>query len=434
MMTDLQPGTHVEKYEIISEMGAGGMARVFKVRHSMLGSLHALKVLDANFVRDAEVRQRFLSEGQIQARLIHQNIARVTDIIALPGVAGLVVEYVEGLPLDEYIEEFDHAPTINDTKEMFLPLLAALGFAHKNGIVHRDIKPSNIIVAGERGTDLCPKILDFGIAKIAEAALGEDQSAAKRRTRTGARMGTLYYMSPEQVKGAGSVDHRADVYSMAATLYEFATREVPFEGDSEYDTMRRIVEDVPVPPRKLVPGLDPVIEACIIKGLAKDPAHRFQSCEEFAGLLENSGTGTGQRRAQQIHQELPAIERANVVARHATPPPLPVRRDTPPPAEAFVTRPRHEPMARDANLIYPKAKPDSPIAVALLSVCCLSGIGHLVIGQVAKGALIFAGSFVLGMVTGSISLWITWPLAAIDSYLLAKKLKDGKPIEKWEWF
>lgn len=285
----LEIGQLVEKYEILDELGQGGMARVLKVKHTMLGSLHALKVLDQSFVRNADVRQRFLAEGQIQARLVHPNIVRITDVIALPGVAGLVMEFIEGDPLDDYIRAMNRPPSVGEVKAVFIPLLSGLGHAHDNGIVHRDIKPSNFIIA--RGLDgaACPKILDFGIAKIADEALGT--GAAKAHTRTGARMGTLHYMSPEQIKGANTVDCRADIFSVAATLYEFVTQKVAFEGDSEYETMKRIIEDVSVPPREIRPDMDRVIEACLAQGLAKNPDDRFPSCGAFATLLDSAGSG-----------------------------------------------------------------------------------------------------------------------------------------------
>ena len=292
----LEPGDQVEKFEIIEEMGSGGMARVFKVRHVLLGSLHALKVLDQRFVRDADMRQRFLAEGQIQAKLRHPNIVQVTDIIAAPGIAGLVVEFIDGRALDDHIEAMRGPPSHAEVKALFLPLLAGLGYAHDNGVVHRDIKPANILVASEPDGRLVPKIVDFGIAKVLEGGLGEGQ--AKGRTGTGARMGTLHYMSPEQVKGASSVDARADIYSVAATLYEFVTLQLPFEADSEYDTMRNIVESEAPPVRELQPGVDPIIDACVAIGLAKDPGKRFQTCAEFSELLAKAGTGEGASQAR----------------------------------------------------------------------------------------------------------------------------------------
>lgn len=278
---EIGPGATIEKYEIAELLGEGGMARVFKARHTLLGSEHAIKVLDPQLVANDDLRARFLAEGRIQAQLRHPAIVAVTDVIAVPGVAALVAEFVDGPPLDVWIDEHGGTTAPAAIRDVFLPLLDGLGHAHASGVVHRDIKPANILLARSRGGGQVPKIVDFGIAKVA----AESMRGGTGRTRTGAVMGTLAYMSPEQIKGSGDIDHRTDIFSLAATLYEFVTGEVPFEGETDYDTMKQIVEGAPRPLRERVGDLDPAIASCIERGLASAASDRFQSCEEFATAL-----------------------------------------------------------------------------------------------------------------------------------------------------
>ena len=263
------------------------MARVYKARHSVLDTLHAVKVLSPSLVRDPNMRDRFLIEAKILAQLRHDNIPAVTDVIAQPGVAALVMAFIDGPRLDEYRESLSREPTIGEVQAIFGQLLGALHYAHSKEVIHRDIKPQNVIVARDSQGGLQPTLIDFGIAKVG----GESFGSKRRRTRTGAKMGTVDYMSPEQVKGRKDIDERTDIFSIASTLYEFVTGELPFGANSEYDTMEKIVEGRSTPLRQLSPGVDPVIEACVIQGMSTDREVRFGSCAEFAELLEKAGTG-----------------------------------------------------------------------------------------------------------------------------------------------
>lgn len=163
-MASLADGEIIGTYEVLEVMGTGGMATVYRVRHQVLGSEHALKVLDPVLARDPEIRQRFVDEGRIQATLNHPNIVAVTDIVVEPGVAGLVGELVKGLDLDDWIEQEGAKSDAATIKGLFLPILDALAHAHDQGIIHRDIKPSNIIVAT---SDNKVRLMDFGIFKVA---------------------------------------------------------------------------------------------------------------------------------------------------------------------------------------------------------------------------------------------------------------------------
>ncbi|PTL80572.1 serine/threonine-protein kinase [Vitiosangium sp. GDMCC 1.1324] len=279
-MNLLQPGTQLDgRYEVVRLLGQGGMATVYEVRHLGLHSTHALKVLNEDLARTDDIRARFLAEGRIQARLRHPHIVQVTEIVTNP-VAGLVMDYIEGPTLSELCRGQGLEPKV--LLEVFLPVLDAIEEAHKHNVVHRDLKPDNVIVGRDSRGRLQPMVTDFGIAKMLEGE-GTD---GKARTQAGARMGTLLYMSPEQIRGAGEVDARTDIFALGAILYEAATGRVAFHASSDYETMKSIVEGTYEPPERVVGGLNPVIAGCIRKALAVDPAERFQDCAAFREALE----------------------------------------------------------------------------------------------------------------------------------------------------
>jgi serine/threonine-protein kinase len=257
------------------------MASVYQVKHLGLGSVHALKVLHAELAQDPDLRTRFLAEGQIQAQLKHQNIVHVTEIVTNP-VAGLVMDFVDGQSLDGWLRARSKPLTLVEMLELFLPVLDALGAAHRFGVVHRDLKPENILVGqGPEGRPW-PRVTDFGIAKVASQA----QVGAARRTQAGTRMGTLLYMSPEQVRGAPDLDSRSDVFALGAILYELVTGKVAFDRHTEFETMKAIVAADYVPPEKLVSGLPAPLLGVIRRALAVEPSHRFADTALFRSALE----------------------------------------------------------------------------------------------------------------------------------------------------
>jgi eukaryotic-like serine/threonine-protein kinase len=273
----LSPGIVVERYEVERELGGGGMARVYKVRHVALGSVHALKVLEPELVVNPELRARFLEEGRIQARLKHPNILGITDVVATPGVAGLVMDYLEGESLDKYLARAQRPPEAEEVRDIFPQVLAGMGFAHAQGIIHRDLKPSNIFLEQVHGRRVV-RVLDFGIAKVSGAE-------GKAATRTGVRMGTPQYMSPEQIRGAREVTLRSDIFSLGVTLYELATGQVCFQGESDFNIMEKIVRAEFVPPEVAHPGLERRLAAVIRRAMEPEPERRFASCQEFAAAL-----------------------------------------------------------------------------------------------------------------------------------------------------
>jgi tRNA A-37 threonylcarbamoyl transferase component Bud32 len=285
-LDDLQPGTQLDgRYEVVSLLGRGAMAAVYKVRHLGLHSVHALKVLNTALARNEDLSTRFISEGRIQAQIRHPNIVAVTEIVTSP-VAGLVLEFVEGPTLDRYVAGIGRALKPAEIREVMLPVLEAVETAHGRGVIHRDLKPENIIVGRDSSGRVQPKVTDFGIAKLVD---GGDLRGTKRKTQANTRMGTLIYMSPEQVRGASLVDARSDVFSLGAIVYELATGRCAFEHDSEFDTMTAIVTGKYEPPERIASGLPPALAYCIHMALQVEPAARFQSCAAFHQTLASIG-------------------------------------------------------------------------------------------------------------------------------------------------
>ena len=280
----LSPGAQIGNYIVEQELGCGGMARIYRVRHAVLRTQHALKVLEPAYRERTELRARFLSEAMIGARLHHPHIVRVTDTISTPEVAGIVMELVTGPNLETYIRSLSKPPSAATIRALFLPVLEAVAEAHKQGIVHRDLKPANILLE-PTGSGHHPKVTDFGIAKVTDAA--RELVQKKGSTHADARMGTLAYMSPEQIRHAKEVTVRSDIFSLGATLYELATLQVAFNGDSDYEIMHRIVEGR-FAPLEQIAGVDSVIAAAITKALQPDPERRFASCERFIAALSIS--------------------------------------------------------------------------------------------------------------------------------------------------
>jgi serine/threonine-protein kinase len=334
----LSPGNVVERYEVERELGGGGMARVYKVHHVALGSIHALKVLDPELVGNAELRARFLDEGRIQARLKHPNILGITDVVAAPGVAGLVMDYLEGESLDRYLAHVRQPPAADEVRDIFLQVLEGMGFAHEQGVIHRDLKPSNIFLEQVRGRRVV-RILDFGIAKIAS-------DERRPTTRTGARMGTPQYMSPEQIRGAENVTVRSDIFSLGVTLYELATARPCFQGESDFNIMEKIVRAEYVPPQVAHPGLERQLAATILRAMDLDPERRFASCREFAAAL------VAESPVEQTEEPVPE---APPVPRAATLAPVPASQ-----AEALfqVAKSQRIPKPRDASEPAPIQQPE----------------------------------------------------------------------------
>lgn len=309
----------IGNFRILAKVGEGGMGNVFRGRDLMLERDVAIKSLRPELACYEEVVERFRTEAIALARLQHHNIANVFSFFAEDGQYYMVMEFVDGEPLNRLARRCGAMPWA-DAVGLVVQALQGLEHAHHAGVVHRDIKPSNMIVTAD-GT---LKLMDFGIARILEKV---------GLTRTGCVVGTLHYVSPEQARGA-DIDARSDLYSTAVVLYELVTGRVPFDSGSEFELMRAHIEQPPPPPSALVAGLPAALEAVILGALAKDPAERYQSAEAFRADLEHlllAAGGTESGRTVII--DLPELPVSPLPRRTAT-------RVAPAPAAAAAPAPR----------------------------------------------------------------------------------------------
>ncbi|MBI1897373.1 MAG: protein kinase [Acidobacteria bacterium] len=264
-------GEIIGPYRILGVAGTGGMGRVFKVEHTITRRIEALKIVAPDWESGPDQFKRFLREIEVHARLSHPNIAAVYNAFRLEDRVALVMEYVEGRPLEALLEQRS-VPLLSGLDYM-CQALSALDYAHAQSVVHRDIAPANIIIA----LDGTVKLMDFGLAKAADDV---------RLTQRGTAVGSLGYMSPEQVRGLATVDARSDIYSIGAILYEIAVGRPPFEDDNAFSLMLAHVNRDPIPPEQLNPNLPPGLSEIILKALAKSPVHRYESAKEFLNALD----------------------------------------------------------------------------------------------------------------------------------------------------
>jgi serine/threonine-protein kinase len=293
MADSIPPGTRFGDYEILEELGAGGMGRVYRARDLTLERVVALKTLAHQFSSDAGYVQRFLKEARAAARLNHPNIVQIYDFGCVDSTYYLAMEFVDGHSLGTYLRRghFSEAESI----QIIRHACRALSVAHADGIVHRDIKPDNMMLTSRGDV----KLVDLGIAKRVD----EDQSV----TQTGQAIGTPHYISPEQIRGQKDVDSRADIYSLGATLYHLVTGHTPYSGASGPIVMSmHLVEPLP-DPRRFEAGLSEGVCRVIRKMMAKNRDARYGDvyeldldlyrlqCGEMPQPDEPRGTATGPR-------------------------------------------------------------------------------------------------------------------------------------------
>jgi eukaryotic-like serine/threonine-protein kinase len=288
-----QPEDTIGTYRIVAKLGGGGMGEVFQVEHLITKRVEALKVLSG---QDAtpEQRQRFLREIQLQASLNHPNIAAVHNAFWEGERLVMIMELIRGRSLASVLEE--GRPPLRQSIDYACQLLAALDYAHARGVVHRDISPANMIVT--EGSTL--KLTDFGLAK---------SIMNLRVTQSGTLVGSLYYTSPEQVRGCREIDGRSDLYSLGAVLYEMATGTKPFCSENPFTLMVAHVEQAPQRPSELNASLPAELDDILLKALEKDPEKRFQSAEQFRCALEtlaNELTPASSTRELHARQTTPA--------------------------------------------------------------------------------------------------------------------------------
>lgn len=260
------------RYKILEKVGTGGMASVYKAQDILLDRIVAVKILHAKYGNDHDFVVRFRQEAQAAAKLSHPNIVNIYDVGYDEHVHYIVMEFVRGETLKEYIEKHGHLP-INTALQITFDIGEALENAHANGIVHCDIKPHNILVT-ETGRI---KVADFGIARAINSVENGDHTV----------LGSVHYFSPEQASG-GPVDERTDIYSLGVVMYEMMTGVVPFQGDTAISVaLKHVQDDIPLPTKynRRIPRL---VEQVILKAMAKNPDDRFQSIGEMMSELRLS--------------------------------------------------------------------------------------------------------------------------------------------------
>jgi eukaryotic-like serine/threonine-protein kinase len=285
-MSDSLPpvaGLVAGKYQVLGLIGRGGMGSVWEGRHSSLGTSVAIKFIDPEYVESAEACARFVTEARAAATIQSKHAIQILDHgVTDDGRPYMVMELLVGEPLDKRIERLGTLP-LRETARIIGHVCRALQRAHDAGIIHRDLKPENIfLVRSPDDDDEIAKVLDFGIAKI-KAPPGEEGLSSS--TKTGAVLGTPYYMSPEQARGLRNIDHRSDLWSLGVIAHKCVTGVLPFEGESVGDLLVKICT-APVPtPSVTVPGLPPSFDAWFLRALEREPSRRFARASELAEAL-----------------------------------------------------------------------------------------------------------------------------------------------------
>jgi len=274
---ELKPGYTIASYEVISFITRGGMGEVYLAEDKRLGRKVALKLLPASFTTNDDRLRRFEQEARAASALNHPNIITIFEIRQAAGSHIIATEYVEGETLRQRLVR---APlTLSETLNIAIQVADALAAAHKAGIIHRDIKPENIMLR----PDGYVKVLDFGLAKLSEQvspAVAAEAPTIQVRTGSGIVIGTAGYMSPEQARGL-SVDHRSDIFSLGAVIYEMVTRRKPFEGETPSDTLAAILKTEPPPLPRVVPGVPAELARIVNKSLRKDREERYQVVKDL---------------------------------------------------------------------------------------------------------------------------------------------------------
>lgn len=274
----LEIGDRIDgKYEIVRLLGEGGMGAVYEGLNTRIHRRVAIKVLHASVAGNDEAMKRFEREAQAAGRIGSEHIVEVLDLGDLPGGERyMVMEFLEGEPLSARIARGRMAP--REIAPLIANMLAGIEAAHRAGIIHRDLKPDNVFLLS-RGDFV--KIVDFGISKF--NAMGSEFSM----TRTGAVMGTPYYMAPEQAKGGKDVDHRVDVYAAGVILYQAVVGAVPFDAGTFNELLFKIVLETPPSISKVVPDIDPAFVAIVERAMARDLSERYASAAELQAALTN---------------------------------------------------------------------------------------------------------------------------------------------------
>ncbi len=351
-----------DKYEVERIIGEGGMGAVFAAMHKLTGRRVALKWMLPELARDADAVQRFMREAQAAGRINHPNVVDVYDVGQHDDSFFLVMEFLQGEPLTAALERRNL--TVGEVVDLLLPAMRGVAAAHRGGVVHRDLKPDNIFLCRDEEGSIVPKVLDFGISKLAS----HDGSTDMHLTKTGAVVGTPYYMSPEQIRGSKQVDKRSDVYAFGVILYEALTGQVPFNADTYSALILEIATGTAKSPRDIVPTLPEPLSQVVLKAMARELGDRFPDMESFAVALEPfayTPSLRGERRD-------PTGRQANSLATGATVNATPFTSEAPG---------------------VPRQKTGGRVAVALVALAVLGAIAWFATrgaGPVAEGAHVVA--------------------------------------------
>lgn len=265
------------KYKIESVLGKGGMGAVFGARHTFIGNEVAIKIIHPEMTVDRSISERFLQEARAATTIDHPNAIRVTDFGRVGDMLYLVMEFIKGESMKEYLHK-KHTLSINQTADILSQVCAALDVAHKHKIIHRDLKPDNIMLKRGEEKEYIVKVVDFGIAKI---NIADSQESI---TNAGTIIGTANYMSPEQCQ-CMAIDHRSDIYSLGIIVYEALCGECPFTSPIPMQLIVKHITEPPPPLRSKNPTIPESIERIVMKAIEKQPSERYTSAGEFAQAL-----------------------------------------------------------------------------------------------------------------------------------------------------
>lgn len=266
-------GTQIQHYKIISELGEGGMGKVYKAFDTKLERYVAIKFLNPQLVKDQLFLERFKTEGKNHAKLSHPNIVMVYGFIEYQNLIGLIIEYVEGITLEKLIEKYKRLNLLYSLK-IIRQVLVALEYAHSKGLIHRDIKPSNIII-DQNGV---AKLMDFGISKSIHSKID--------LTRAGRNVGTILYMSPEQINNQESTP-KTDLYSLAITLYEMLSSYLPYNYDNEYKIFDAHLNQLPPRLSKMFPDIPDEVDELILSAMNKSNTINYSTASELRRAVED---------------------------------------------------------------------------------------------------------------------------------------------------
>jgi eukaryotic-like serine/threonine-protein kinase len=284
---DLVAGQKVGEYEVEEKIGEGGFGTVFRAVHPLIGKRVAIKVLARQFSAQPEMVSRFVAEARAVNQIRHRNIIDIFSFGQLEdGRHYYVMEFLDGMPMDEYLEQRGRIP-LGECIPLLRSIARALDAAHAKGIAHRDLKPENVFLVHEEDGNVYPKLLDFGIAKLLTA-----DSPQSHKTRTGAPIGTPYYMSPEQARGR-DVDHRTDIYAFGIVAYEALTGAVPFDGEDYMEILLAQIQEEAAPPSSKVAELPASVDQGIAWMLQKDPGARPPNLVTAVRALEDAAAAAG---------------------------------------------------------------------------------------------------------------------------------------------